>query len=307
MVIEYRGRLQEIRRDLDAHRDAIDQRYTEVLGYERARKVYEASERLLTPESFLGDIDELRQATGSDFPHDTANKFGAGVHADFVIDEHGYIKGNPTVHTAPFFYISEAGFEASSYRHTNRPLASYVHEYNHFIFYLLQEPPLYLMDFFAVDGITPGKTFHLDIFMKEMEGRNLSPSDVANIMKRYAVFGMMKDSHERATEILDRQILGSIGIDIPLEWRGKNRIYMIMRSPLGNIVFPMGGDPFASSTDEEVVENMIGWVESLDFRSSDPYFTNLLGSLKGVRIRRHAVNHLEELEKRLERRNKRGN
>lgn len=145
MVILYKGKLKNLQEELEKSQDKLNQRYIEVLGEDRAKKVKEIAERILIEESFFDDVEELSDYLGlkeQRIEKDTSNKMllsTASDQASLEIDLEGRVK-DKKIRTAPLFYISEDGFKHSgSAKFTENILASYIHEFNHFIFYALQK------------------------------------------------------------------------------------------------------------------------------------------------------------------------
>ncbi len=317
MVIIYRGKIEEVARELQKHKDVLDAQYVKILGSERAKKVAIGAERLLPSESFFDTPEQVKQATGANIEANTPNKMLLASDTNMVIGEDGRIS-NRKIRTAPGFYISAAGFEHSgSKQFTENPLASYVHEFDHFIWYALQEKPFALINMALDEALQPKrKPLHLPNYVEELLAAHLSQEEMLRRLVLAVFSEITEDAHEKSNRILDQWVLRSIGVNVPLDWRGKEKEYAGFQLPTGQIIgLPVGGDQFKGFKDEEVLERMIKWQDHFapslsayrfgDRRGvsgSPPYLHNLIESFGSVKISRVSLVELKRLSARKKKR-----
>ena len=289
MAIIYRGRLEGLAKEVEEAKEAIDRRYVEILGEARAQKLKETAERVLGPESFFDDVEELNKRLRCDLPADTSNKMTLVTPTPLNLKADGSIK-NTKVRTAAAFYISEKGFEhSSSSEFTERLIASYVHEYDHFVWYALQERPLYLFNMFFSQAIQADThDMNLAEYAEKIEDEPIPPEEKIKIFSLAVYSTVLTEQYEKANRVLDKMVLESIGIDVPLEWRGKPRRKPIIPMPTTRtlVAIGTGGDPFGNLKDEEIIENVMDWENCLKSYSRTKYQHNLTESLKRIKVSR---------------------
>jgi hypothetical protein len=291
MVIVYHGGVKAIKDELAEVKETLDKRYVEVLGQQRAHKVKATADRLLSRECYFDNPEQYNQffAGAAEIPEDACNKLLIACLEDITIQEDGRIKKRK-VKTSPGFYIGEHAFEHSgSSRFTDRPIASYVHEFNHFIWYALQKTPIYLIDM--------SLKAHLDIrehpfdignylqrLMKEPHSRDEFSKRL--VLAQYTQ--LMTEMYEKSNQVLDHAILESIGIDVPLPWRGQRRgVTMPLPLPDGRMfVMGKGGDPFKGLDDKEVIDRVIQWETYMGQVMRNRYIDNLIDSVRHFKVRR---------------------
>ena len=317
MVIIYRGKVEEVARELQKHKDALDAQYVKILGVERAKRVASLIDRLLPAESFFDNPQEINKRFGTDISFTPSNKMLLASDTKMVIGEDGKIS-NTKIRTAPGFYISASGFEHSGSKHfTENPLASYVHEFDHFIWYVLQEKPFALVNMALEEVLQPKrKPLHLPEYVEQLAAAHLPQEEMFRRLILAVFSELTEESHEKSNRILDQWVLAAIGIQVPLEWRGKEKEYAAFQLPTGQVIgLPVGGDFFKGFKNEEVLERMIQWqrhyAPSLSaFRLGDatgisgrpPYLQNLIASLENVKVSRVSLAELKRLSARKKKR-----
>lgn len=138
-MLVYRGDIKRVREAVDANRQKAERAYTSIFGRKTARKLDRLAEELLVESAFQSP---LYLALVSGFMVDReANHFSIrnGYDAHPEPDDDGNFKP-VSMTSASFFIFSEEGFERS----TAQPpwLGSFMHEFNHFAAFALQERPL---------------------------------------------------------------------------------------------------------------------------------------------------------------------
>jgi len=287
MVFVYHGHVPELAKQVEETQWRINQRYLEIFGNEGYEKLEQAVNRILTPESYVESIDDLKKITGEDFPETTPSKFLFACLMDLKIDKDGRI-GNKNARLGCGFYITENSFNHSGSSHiSDQIVASYIHEFDHFVPMVLQKTPLYLAHAYLTNNI--GTAYKLEdlteTIVKIGEDDALSPDEkqlkVSLASTAYALFDVWEDS----TRILDKLVLEGIGIDAPLPFRGKKREYLYGTfKPLDMIVaIPNGGDPFFGMSDLEAVRRVVNWETYFRPAMNISYVNNLYETLKNLR------------------------
>ena len=294
MVIVYYGRLEQLTKELEETRDTLNHRYIKILGQERANKVTDTAKRILGPESFFETTNVLNSYLGYKLPPNTPNKMGLFTRASLELDSRDRLKDRK-IRTSIGFYISENGFQyGSSSKFTERMIASYVHEFNHFVYYALQRVPLELVSFILFDKIQARKQ-PIDIgdYVAQIEEVDLPHEEIFKRLGFAAFSQVLHDSLEQATRVLDKMILESIGINVPLEWRGMERLYQDIQLPTGQILRTgVGGDPFKNLEDKEIIEQLLEWEKYLNPVTRVSSVHNLVESLKGIKVSRVPLQEL---------------
>lgn len=295
MGIVYFGDVERVSAELREAKDELDARYREVLGEEREHQLSYVSQRLLSSRSFYSNPEKLRKVTGHEISG--ANKFIVASDTEFEIERSGRLK-NRKVRTIPLFYISEEGFrESSSSSFTDRRLASYVHEFDHYVWYVLQRVPIYVISIGIASELGTRDYDGLRNLFKDMVIKE-TPSNEFKKRLSLVLYGMILiDMYEKANRVLDRSILGSIGINVDLDWRGAEREYAPVPLPVSNaiVMLPVGGDPFGNLTDKEVVDRFIKWEDHASMMLPLEYAMNFLQSVKELRVSRISVSDMDKI------------
>jgi hypothetical protein len=228
--------------------------------------------------------------------------------SDITLDNKGRIK-EKDARMSFGFYVSEESFKGSgSSQITDKIIASYIHEYDHFIYGVLQKQPLYLVRNTLLDelGSRPIDLESLTKFILDVEKEDTNEKEKKRKLmlatNAYALESMWED----ATRILDKLILESIGIKAPLPFRGEKREYgfHVLQDPYMTIGIPSGGDQFLGLSDKEVVHRVINWVDYMNPVSvgDNEFYNNFFDSLKGLKFTSLPLTQLKkENEKELKR------
>jgi hypothetical protein len=298
MVVTYKGRIESLRREFEAVRPRLDAQYLRIFGQERVERIKEVARRTLGEDAFFDDVGALNKKLGSSLPATSPNKMIICTN-DVAMEASN--SDNWKIRTAPLFYISEA---AMGHSHYEKLLASATHEFNHFTWYALQKVP-FILTFMMV-----GRKFKSDmrksgsaagwaseIADSVIQEKGVSPAERLSKTAYFVYANVFKEQHECSNQILDKMVLGGIGIDIKLEWRHRPREY-IEFSGGGKVVIrvPVGGDPYLRLSDQEVVESMLNWENRSHFMLESAEMTEFMDALKRSKISRMSYADLDRLE-----------
>lgn len=304
MPIVYHGNVAAVRNDLKQNRPTLENAYRSILGDELYQKVHSVAERTLATESFFEDVGVINRTLGQSLDADVSNKMFLASNATHEVDSNGRINDRK-VQTAPAFYISEDGFAHSgSRKFTDRPLASYVHEWDHFVLYALQKVPIYLANSYGKAAQDPKprsaetsiSDYCLDLIQSGLDPRIVT-NNVAIAIHNYSV----TEAYEKGTRILDKLVLQEIGIGVELEWRHQDREQMSISLPTGLAMMSVGGDPYRGLSDLDAVNRIIHWNDHLSRPQGSSYLNSFFDSLSSLKVSRVS---LPQLMSTLERRNK---
>ncbi len=291
MGIVYKGKLTDLAAEVKEYKPIIDQTYRDILGEERARKLAEVAERVLVQDSFFNSVEEFNDIYGKRLPEKTSNKLIIIADAkDLKLTVEGRMK-EKKIRTTPLFYISRDGFEHSgSSEFTERPIASYVHEYDHFIWYALQEHPLYLTNLLLKSFLDLDESNGMEGIEALMERVVKSEMPYEKKIEKAVLATytqLLREAYEHSNRILDRMVLTKLGIDVPLPWRGQPRrgfpVYIATRK---GFLIPTGGDMFARLSDREVIEKVLDWENNYNPTVQIPILENILHSFKEAKVSR---------------------
>ncbi len=293
MVIVYHGQVQEIIDQMGELKKTLDKKYTEILGSENALKVAQVAERVLGPKSFSNNKNELERLVNQDTPTEVqpSNKLLILIPGYKSLDKNGRIQSRK-VNTSPLFYVTSEAFKLSgTSSFTDKQIASYIHEYDHFIFYALQKNPFYIASAFLQDKLN-SKKIPVEPFsyLEQLESEDLPIEEKGERMLLALQSFVNENSHESATRILDKVVLESIGIEAQIEWRHKEKSYTPLPIPSPATgrqkiaLLSTGGDPFKDMSDKDAINAFINWESHYRTTITEPYFTNLMDSMQEIKI-----------------------
>jgi hypothetical protein len=282
-MIFYKGKVESLRRDLEQVKPALDRRYLEILGRKNVERLEEVANRILVEESFYDNVQEMNSVIGHNCSDNIPNRLALAMSSGIQIGKDGKVETKKIV-TAPMIYVSENGFRNSGYFPTGRILASYVHEWNHFIAYALQRVPINFLEAALCDAIGARQLKEPQDFI----GHLMKCKGQEELVKSVA-FGMysrtIHDSMEKSNRILDKLVLEELGISVDLsDWRGKKKQYQAFPIREMTVVVPSSGDPFPNLTDRQVVSNTLEWEQYFSSITTVPMIKNLVESLKGIKV-----------------------
>ncbi len=297
MVIVYHGNVEQLKKELQEKSDVLNQRYVEILGQERVRRLRETANRILGPQSFFDNVHALNSYLGENLTLDTSNKMFIATSSHLEIKANGDVR-DKKVRTAPIFYISEEGFRHSeSAQFTETHLASFVHEYDHFVWYALQKTPIYIINLFLVNNLNSRTNpVNLSDYFAQLTEENIPAEEKIKRSMLALYSSVITEAYEKSNRVLDNLILNSIGIEVPLLWRGKEREYDFIPLPTGQVIqLAVGGDPFRTLEDKDIVERVINWEKYYTSMMRVPYIQNLEKSIRNnVNVSRVPIQELKE-------------
>ena len=304
MVLVYQGDYERLAEEVREHKPALDKAYWRVLGLKETAKLERVANRILTPDCFFSNPDKINTRLERECAtHTSPSRFLFLTDYDSETDKTGRIK-NRKASVSGAFYVSESSLKHSSY---DTPISTFVHEFNHFVPVAIQRTPIYL----ALQ------------YLSSKTGQIRSPDDLLSLVRRLkkekipkhekatrVYLGMhnlmLYDMWEKATRVLDKLIQASIGINIPLPWRGKPKEIMTIKpSDLKeHLAFRVAGDPFIGLSDMEVVRRIMDWenyFNPIEFRNNGsnkiPHARTFFESLKGVSVEKLALpDFIEKVE-----------
>jgi hypothetical protein len=297
MVIVYHGNVEIINKQLAEVQQVLDRRYREILGDTLADKVENCAKNVLFPGSFFDSSSNAPSYLKS-MLRSKNNKMVLCTISKDKVTQAGIIKDRKT-RTAPAFYISKEAFEHSgSSNFTDQHIASYVHEYDHFVWYALHKVPIYVAKGYLQEAATSS---YLGLsyrdYYEKMSDERINPNLMTKNICLKIIEEKLVDSFEKANRILDKQILKSIGIDVPLPWRHQPRIPEPVPLPTGLALVTRGGDPFSTLNDQEAIQSFLNWEDNLRSPMRIPYISNLIDSVKGLKVSRVRIDQIDQQKK----------
>jgi hypothetical protein len=288
MVLVYHGTVPRLIEEAKEYEDRLNARYLEILGKDRYARLDRLVDKFLTSDCFFNSKKEFGRMFGEDISGGNSSKL------IFITDvspnraSTGRLKVKQAK-VAYGFYVNEDSFRNSgSANITDKIIATYVHEFDHFVLSILQNPPLPLALPILTDafGSMENQSDVFGLASKLGDSDIPIPKKVEQMTLGLSAY-CLTDVWESATRILDKMVLESIGIEVPLEWRGKRRIrkeFNIQGVPT-RFLIPSGGDPFLGQNDQKIVDMILKWPDYFSPTMRVPYMDNFYDSLKGLRAR----------------------
>jgi hypothetical protein len=278
----------------------LDAQYLRVLGSERVTQLMDVAGKSLNGESFFDDRQEMNKRFGTAFSPNGPNAFVL-YHSDIDVN-----KAEQTeIKTAPGFYISEIGTRNSSYKNI---VQSYVHEWNHFVWYALQRVPMYIAYNMASDvleseggmlGVRDTREWLKRIAYNALNGGG-SPEERADRVCAAACMFTFYEHYEKSNQVLDRMVLNAIGLDVDIVWRNTPRLYLGCVVNGKGIMFPSGdGDPYLGLTDMQVIDGMMNWENYTTRGSQTPYITKFMEMLRHAKVSRCSLSEIDGISPKL--------
>lgn len=284
MVFRYAGKIEQLTDEVRTMQNRLNNSYFRILGNERYEKVDEISKKVLTPNGVYEDISKLYRDLGIEGPNFQNPMHILGNHPCF--NEAGLEK----ILLTSFFHLPEKSLINSPYNNPQSKisyLATYIHEFNHFVFDVLQEPPaiLFSQESFMDDGFVVRNE---EDFSKFIDMINQSDEELA--IKREWADNVMSEFYidfyqEAGTRILDTMVINSIGYKFSHDWRGKKGEYLTY-TPQGfskSYSIPVTNtDAFLGVRDLDVVDRVVDWQNNFYIPHSDPEISQLIKESKNV-------------------------
>lgn len=278
MSIIYTGTVQEIHDELEVVKPVLDRQYQKIFGPKLAAQIKRSAENLLVPESMHDSIYSFNAAGSADLKPDHSTTFG--VYMQPFID-FSRTSGHQRIQSAPIFYVSHEAFQNSGYsNYTDRLIASYVHEFHHFIWYALQNTPMQVAGI-ALREEADGEVF--DLFEQFIETGETESNLISRMQSAHNAQTLI-EFNEKATRTLDKMVLGSIGIEVDYKWRNEPREFVQLKADSTGNIYPIPtgkGDPYMKMSDEEIIHANLDWYNFLMGRvSGQQAFKDLLNFLE---------------------------
>ncbi|GEM_PF-3998980 len=287
MVVVYKGDFVALGDALRRAEDCLNKEYEKILGEKLYGRLLAVSEKVLKPSSFYSAIDayaaRLNSMPRQDF--DTAIAYAS----DFALDEKGALK-NTAIRSAPvFFTLPQQADERIL-------LLKYVHAFNKYLFYAVQEPPLNM----AVMAIQANVPFPISLDMGSMASSlsRLAAQEPQERLSQYVDMFMTsltcQDYLTSAVDIMDNLVLEPFSIKRPLPWRHQKREYRTLVFPGARVagVIPSSGDTFYGMRDMQAINESLNWQRN-GFNTGG-YAGNLIQSMKSVHTQRLPISELLE-------------
>lgn len=284
----YHGKVENLRKQVAESEDRLNQRYFEVFGEKNYQKLADASAKLLNEESYINSPEELSQASGIKPSENPCSKILLLVDSDFSLGSDKRVK-QQKVRIAPAFYVSDESFQYSgASKYTDKVIASYVHEFNHFAWLILQKTPFYLIEsvFSRELGVVRSKEDLGDLLQRlEMETARPLPQRKELFALSLSAY-MMNIGFEQANRVLDYSLLKSINIDARVPNRGQPKQFAQGFSHnLGMAFsFPIGGDYFHTMSDKKVIHNFLNWEQHFSLKTNARLISMIIDSVKSMQV-----------------------
>jgi len=264
MTFVYVGNVEKLRNEVAEYQDRINDRYRELLGSNRFQKLEDVVKKVLTPNSFFNTLEDFQKifpgvktsGTGS------SNNFSISSVRPEIYENGRLVESSGMVSSA--FYISEDSFaKSASATFTDKIIGGYIHEFNHFVAFALQERPLELIT--AVVNNLIGEYYNSPdkvIKLIEAQSTNQNTQNRRELLNLVALAYQYDFQTERTTRILDKNVLDSIGIKVNHSWRDKDlkMAHLTPRYDKGmTIKLLIDGDPFKGVDDKEVINRALDW------------------------------------------------
>jgi hypothetical protein len=280
-IFVYHGEDENLKREMEVYGDRINKAYSAFFRPEEQRRIKESNRTTLTAASFFHDREELRKQLGISVPAQTPDKYGLLSGSESV---------NGVVWCAPFFYISAQNFaHGGSARFTDKKIASYIHEFDHYIIQALQSTPLNSIHERIHSFLGTSMTrFDFPLYLKQLATMPLNNPEKVERAVVAAYDPLLTQNFEKATRILDHVILGSIGIKTPLNFRGRWATKNTFFSFGKEISFPdESSDPFVGLSDRKAIDEIIQWENSYKLpKDTAPKMYEILEEAKKRKYRR---------------------
>jgi hypothetical protein len=288
MVLVYHGTVPRLIEEAKEYEGRLNARYLEILGKDRYARLDRLVDKFLTPDCFFNSKKEFGRMFGEDISGGNSSKLIFITDVSPNRTSTGRLKVKQAK-VAYGFYVNEDSFRNSgSANMTDKIIATYVHEFDHFALSILQNPPLPLALPILIDNLGRMEDQN-DVFgLASKLGRLDMPISKKVEQMTFGISAYcLTDVWESATRILDKMVLESIGIEVPLEWRGKRRIRKEFRIPGVPTRFsiPSGGDPFLGHNDQGIVDMILKWPDYFSPIMRLSHMDGFYDSLKRLSVR----------------------
>ncbi|MCX6811406.1 MAG: hypothetical protein NT039_01795 [Candidatus Berkelbacteria bacterium] len=294
-MFPYFGELEEFHREISRNRKALKRAYDRVLGGRLFHLVEEADQLYLNEGSFRSQ--KFADSGGQESPGPTSKFLMAAVTEvpkPTVFHPDGSFESEP-VFMGPGFVFSQEGMGkyAQSYGQWMPPaLGTYLHEYNHFVFWAIQSVPLYFAICVIADIIRPKRIPPTENDIEEMVAALTCEREEK--IARAALAGHLSFLHwtyELHTEWLDIRIFRQLGYEPPrshLIFPPDQARMVHYHVPSLNLLIPVAvRNSLSSMKPEKCLLRLEQWHRSMSV--SHPVQRRFMESLASAKIRRQTL------------------
>jgi len=288
-MLKYFGENRELQRKLKHRKKELEYAYLKLLGPGLFQHFQKCVENLITPVSFfsieeLGGITRMQEVAVS-----PANKFLiAEKDVSVAFESNGSFAVAGDLVTCPAFFFHAAGFSQNSrmYSKCGVPpdLGSLIHEYNHFLLYLLQKTPftellLHCLEFLRVPA-WPLTDELMCQFILSYYG-DLPKQEIANRLLLGFFVSALYWANEISVRAIDETVFKSLGFKPRGYFNYPKKTVKMLTIPELNAGFGVAtGDPFYGFDIKSRLERILDWPTY--FRPSNFIQENFLRSARTV-------------------------
>lgn len=296
-MFQYYGNVEGLHEFLDRNRKSMRRAYEKVLGKQLFSIVHEAEAELIGKESFFETSELFEMGIN---PQSMVSKFMAVMTTSSKTkhkigrDGHIIANSNRPIITAPSFVFSEEGLQLNAARYAgwvDLYGAGYIHEFNHFVIYALQERSLFAAIMLLLSRVKPDKWPVRPDEIELLAFRSGEPLLERQVAAYLALFAcQLEDLYEFSTRQLDKAIFKWLGYRIPERYYpSEPRQYdaVFMRALNIEIVLPVSGDPLYGYSTKERLRKLSEW-DSL-FSSGSQFQENFVKSFQGIPMKKTRV------------------
>ncbi len=293
-MFPYYGDIAELHEELRRSRKRLEHIYRDLLGAQLFGRLHEADRTLLDESSFL-DLSFIRGR----FPSvSTNNKFVVASKGleDVYLELNGCFV-SPPVEAANAFLLCREGFANArrQYEGWISPyLASYLHEYDHFVLYALQSVPMAVVGNILLADVTVPRL--------PLQPPDLYPTVMASEgdteKKKATAFAVVweyviQEMYESTTRVLDSHVYRRLGCQVPDRYRTEPRKFVSLPfEELRLIVMLPVGDPLYGYSLRDRIRRAADWLNTL--KPSHPIQAHFLESVRQMSISKVPWSQLDE-------------
>lgn len=286
MAFQYHGKVEKLAREVDLFKDRINQAYKDILGNKRYARLEKIANQVLVPQSYFEAPEDIKKYTGEEIPPG----FRAGptyfVRNKFNLSR--FRKKLKSIVVAPSFYLSEESLRESHYHASDSTypyLPTYVHEFNHFVFSVLQSHPLASVDLSYEEEQEVRNPKDFKRFVENLGTKKIKGKEKMQRIHGVLAADRLHKFSEDGTRILDSLIADYLRGRLVLRWRNKPIQYCTI-NVLG-IPEPFNlpiteGDMFEGVSNLKAVEQLINWQDHFHLYFDNPRILKRIQELKKI-------------------------
>jgi hypothetical protein len=300
MVFEYYGNFEELRKEVYQYKDTIDRSYFDFLGKERFQRLEDTISRILSPDNFFEDPEKFKRSLNQKLPvNENQTSQQMFIHTISGLDDKWRINVSEGNATHAFYINKQSVLNGSSYLETGRLISSYIHEFDHFIISILQDPPQELL--INLRGFSsPIPLTKLDNLMQFMQAIGSSNCNHPIVEKeKYISLAVLSFQYhafsERSVNILDRNISRNIGIDFDIPWRGNKPKYTLINAGDLNFNLPHpNSDFFYGLNDKETIDKIINWRDNFKPYLDTEFIRDYINKISKIKVRLISMSEMKK-------------